>query len=186
MIEQKKVDEFYSKKWKSNIHLFRYSGTNLIKEVSDLNPALVIDAGCGLNFFKGKIPNVVGFDPVFNEADIKCTIMTAPFKDACADVIFAFGSVNFGTRDDIANHLIKLKSWLKPKGRLYMRGAPDGYDDGLKWFQWGVKEINYFAELVGFKLIRIQVEHNETGTIKERLFPHRYVWVYQRPEITND
>lgn len=186
MIDQEKVDAFYSTKWRSNIHLFKHSGENLIKEITDLNPTLVIDAGCGLNVFKGKIPNVIGFDPVFAEADIKCTIMTAPFKEYCADVVLAFGSVNFGTRDDIANHLIKIKSWLKPGALLYMRGAPDGYKDELQWYLWGVKDIKYFADLCGFKLVKIQIEYTETGVIKERKLPHRYVWVYQRPEIAND
>ena len=145
MIDQKAQDEFYRNFWQSNIHLFKHSGQNLVEEINKLNPGLVIDAGCGINFFKGKIKNLVGYDPVFEEADIVCGHWDAPFKPECADVILALGSVNWGNHDDIAHMLIKLKSWLKPGGRLYMRGAPGGYknDQGLKWFQWGTKEINY-------------------------------------------
>ena len=55
MLDQKAQDKFYSKEWRSNIHLFKHSGKNLINEINNLNPTLVIDAGCGINFFKGKI-----------------------------------------------------------------------------------------------------------------------------------
>lgn len=182
MINQSAQNNFYKKGWKSNIHLFKHSGENLIKEINDLSPLLVIDAGCGINFFKGKIKNLVGYDPVFEEADIKCDHYTAPFASNCADVILALGSVNWGSHDDIAHMLIKLKSWLKPGGRLYMRGAPGGYknDSGLEWFQWGTKEINYFADLLDFTVERTALEYNTTGTLQTREWPHRYVWVYRR------
>ena len=72
MIDQKAQDNFFKKNWQSNIHLFKYSGANLVKEINDLKPKLVIDAGCAINYFKGKIPNLVGYDPAFKEADIMC------------------------------------------------------------------------------------------------------------------
>ena len=184
MYDQKEVDDFYANGWKSNIHLFQYSGQNLVEEINALNPRLVIDAGCGINAFKNQIPNLIGFDPVFNEADIKCTIMTAPFRDQCADVILALGSVNFGNHDDVTLHLVKLKSWLRPGGSLYMRGAPGGYDNdkGLQWFRWGTREIVYFAELLDLELVRIEVEHNTEGVLDTRQYPHRYVWLYRKPQ----
>jgi hypothetical protein len=100
-------------------------------------------------------------------------------------VILALGSVNWGNHDDIANMLIKLKSWLKPGGRLYMRGAPGGYknDQGLKWFQWGTKEIDQFARLMDFTVERVEIEYNTAGTLKSREWPHRYVWLYRRKLI---
>ncbi|HAI37401.1 MAG TPA: hypothetical protein DCM40_04300, partial [Maribacter sp.] len=61
MIDQKAQDEFYRNFWQSNIHLFKHSGQNLVEEINKLNPGLVIDAGCGINFFKGKIKNLVGY-----------------------------------------------------------------------------------------------------------------------------
>ena len=182
MIDQEAQNNFYRTEWQSNIHLFKHSGDNLVDEVNKLDPDLVIDAGCGINFYKGKIKNVVGYDPVFKEADIICTHWTAPFKPESADVIFAFGSVNWGDHDDIANMLIKLKSWMKPGGRLYMRGAPGGYknDSGLQWFQWGTKEIDYFAKLLDFTVERVELEYNTSGTLATREWPHRYVWLYSR------
>ena len=54
MLDQNKLDAFYGNTWKANIHLFKHSGKNWIKQINDLNPELVIDAGCGENFFKGK------------------------------------------------------------------------------------------------------------------------------------
>ena len=186
MIDQKAQDDFYRNVWQSNIHLFKYSGKNLVDEINDLNPSLVIDAGCGINFLKGKVKNLIGYDPVFEkEADIVCGHWDAPFKPECADVVLALGSVNWGNHDDIANMLIKLKSWLKPGGRLYMRGAPGGYknDQGLKWFQWGTKEIDYYARLMDFTVERVEMEYNTDGTLPEREWPHRYVWLYRRKSI---
>jgi len=185
MIDQKAQDDFYRNVWQSNIHLFKHSGKNLVDEINDLGPELVIDAGCGINFLKGKIKNLIGYDPVFKEADIKCGHFDAPFKTECADVILALGSVNWGNHDDIANMLIKLKSWLKPGGRLYMRGAPGGYknDQGLTWFQWGTKEIDQFARLMDFTVERVEIEYNTSGTLKSREWPHRYVWLYRRKLI---
>tara|TARA_B110000858_G_scaffold198080_1_gene262457 strand:- start:2871 stop:3443 length:573 start_codon:yes stop_codon:yes gene_type:complete len=189
MINQKAQDNFFKKNWQSNIHLFKYSGANLVKEINDLKPKLVIDAGCAINYFKGKIPNLVGYDPAFKEADIMCGHFDAPFQPECADVILALGSVNWGNSDDVAHMLIKIKSWLKPGGRLYMRGAPGGYksDKGLQWFQWGMKEINYFARLMDFDIEWVQIEHNITGpdggTLSDRYWPHRYVWCYKRKLI---
>ena len=55
MIDQQAQDDFYRNVWQSNIHLFKHSGDNLVEEINSLNPSLVIDAGCGINFFKGKI-----------------------------------------------------------------------------------------------------------------------------------
>ena len=79
MIDQKAQDYFYRNVWQSNIHLFKHSGENLVKEINKTKPKFVIDAGCGLNFFKGKIPNLVGYDPVFDEADIVCCLLyTSP------------------------------------------------------------------------------------------------------------
>ena len=189
MIDQKAQDYFYRNIWQSNIHLFKHSGENLVDEINKLKPKLVIDAGCALNFFKGKIKNLVGYDPVFEEADFICGHFDAPFKPECADVILALGSINWGDHDDIANMLIKVKSWLKPGGRLYMRGAPGGYksDRGLQWFQWGMKEIHYYARLMDFNVHRCEIEYNLTGpdggTLPERLWPHRYVWYYTRKLI---
>ena len=81
MIDQKAQDYFYKNVWQSNIHLFKHSGDNLVNEINKLKPTLVIDAGCGLNFFKGKIKNLVGYDPVFKEAvKVTLTPMLASFS----------------------------------------------------------------------------------------------------------
>ena len=57
MLDQTKLNNFYGNNWKANIHLFKHSGKNWINQINKLNPSLVIDAGCGENFFKGKIKN---------------------------------------------------------------------------------------------------------------------------------
>ena len=62
MIDQKAQDDFYRNVCQSNIHLFKHSGDNLVDEINKLNPKLVIDAGCGINFLKGKIKNLIGYE----------------------------------------------------------------------------------------------------------------------------
>ena len=58
---------------------------NLIAELNALNPNLIIDAGCGTNPYKGKVPNVVGFDPatVYDTVDLNLS-----FEDVVKHNIF--------------------------------------------------------------------------------------------------
>lgn len=180
MQTQDQINDFYHTNWKSNFHKFRNSGFNLVDEINQLNPNLVIDAGCGENPLKGKIKNLVGFDPVHEQADFISTIESAPFSDACADVVLALGSVNFGSRNNVLGQLAILKSWVRHGGRIYMRGCPgDGYDnDGIEWFKWSVKDIESFADILDLEILSdIKIDYFE---VAGRKMPHRYVWVYGR------
>ena len=79
MIDQEAQDYFYKHVWQSNIHLFKHSGENLVEEINKLDPNLVIDAGCGINFLKGKIKNLIGYDPV-NKAALDGEQVDEAFK----------------------------------------------------------------------------------------------------------
>lgn len=78
---------------------FQYSGTNLIDEVNALSPSLVIDVGCGSNFFKGKIKNLIGFDRVYHEnLDFCSSIKDMVVENNSVDVLLALGSLQYFNR----------------------------------------------------------------------------------------
>ena len=39
--------------------------------LSEINPSEIVDIGCGMNFFKDILPNVIGIDPEHTYADIQ-------------------------------------------------------------------------------------------------------------------
>lgn len=104
---------------------FQYSGPNLIDEVNALSPSLVIDVGCGSNFFKGKIKNLIGFDKVYNEnLDFNCNINDMVVEDSSVDVLLALGSLQYYDRSTAYNDLSTIVKWVKPKGYIVMRTNP--------------------------------------------------------------
>ena len=152
MIDQEAQDYFYKHVWQSNIHLFKHSGENLVKEINKHKPKFVIDAGCALNFFKGKIPNLVGYDPVFKEADIICGHFDAPFKPECADVILALGSINFGDEDLINKQFKEMLRVSKPGAIIYFRVMPE--HNLNPYYPWTIEKV--IQKTLEFNLSYIQ------------------------------
>ena len=75
----------------------QYTGLALTPSVNALNPQLVLDIGCGQNFYTGKIQNLVGIDPYGSDADIQADYFSGIFEQI-ADVILVLGAflVAFG------------------------------------------------------------------------------------------
>jgi SAM-dependent methyltransferase len=89
----------------------------VIEKAVSMAPSLVIDAGCGTNLYKNKIPNLIGFDPGdYETADFKSTILEAEFKNKVADVILVQGSIQFISKPYIRKNIKKILSWLRPGG----------------------------------------------------------------------
>ena len=107
------------------------TGKKFIKEINKLNCNLVLDLGCGQNPYKGHINNLIGIDilddvlhdPLFYQ-DMYCDIKNLPFKDNVADVVIAFGSINFGDDEVIDSQFREAIRVLKEGGRFYFRGIP--------------------------------------------------------------
>ena len=92
-----------------------------------LNPELVIDVGCGHNFNKEKVQNLIGFDAMpYPNADMCCTILQAPFEENCADAIIAFSSMQMLNEEYRLECYEKIISWVKPNGLMEMRTNPLG------------------------------------------------------------
>ena len=161
----KGVDRFYTRfnykedTFKSHTE----SSYNLVDEINALDPKLVIDVGCGGNHLKGKIQNLIGVDAAkYEKADIQATHDELPniFKDNCADVVLALGSINVGDKPRIYRHLEKVINLCKPGGIIVMRNRlageeatvfPEGkqnfkHELGIHWYPWTLDEIHQATE----------------------------------------
>ena len=125
---------------------FPITGKKFIKEINNLNCNLVLDLGCGQNPYKGRINNLIGIDildnhlndPLFYQ-DLYCDIKKLPFKDNVADIVIAFGSINFGDDEVIDSQLREAIRVLKEGGRFYFRGIPK-FDHKL-YYNWTIEKL---------------------------------------------
>jgi hypothetical protein len=131
-INEKLKRKFNPNTWTGHLafRYYKYTGLNLINEINDLDPDLVIDAGCGHNRYKGHIKNLIGFDPQpFPFADIISNIEDINFRPESADVVMALGSIQFGDREYIESQVERITSWVKPGGFIVMRTMGEWFRD---------------------------------------------------------
>jgi len=105
--------------------------THIIPEFVDvctnLNPNLVIDAGCGRNLYRDIIPNLQGFDSGnYAEADFQSTILDADFEKDSADAVISQGVIHFYSKATIKKNIKEIVKWVKPGGKICMMV---NYDD---------------------------------------------------------
>ena len=94
----------------------------MYNRINALNPQLVIDVGCGRNYNKNSIKNLIGFDAMtYPEADIHCPILEAPFKPLSADAIIAYSVLQMLNEEYKIQCYEKIISWVKYDGLLEMR-----------------------------------------------------------------
>jgi hypothetical protein len=82
----------------------QYTGLALTAAVNQLNPRLVLDIGCGQNFYKDKIQNLVGIDPYGPDADISADYFSGVYGEI-ADVILVLGVLEYGSRQTVIDKL---------------------------------------------------------------------------------
>jgi len=162
-MDQEQLNEYFSTKWESNLDQYLYSGWNLINNIAD--DEWVLDVGCGPNPFKGKIKNLIGIDPAFDQADYKVTINQ--FKtDQKFDVAFCLGSINFGQGDKIISEINSVVKLLNKESRIYWRCNPGRKDHGnlecqqIDFFPWTFEVHKKFSNYFGFECVDLKLDSN--------------------------
>jgi hypothetical protein len=165
-VDQNYLNQYFGNIWYKNSDPCKNdtkSGLQLVDKIG--NYETVIDVGCGTNPFKGVIPNLVGIDPAFDQADVKCTIEEFT-TDQKFDVALCLGSINFGDVADIERQIEKIASLLHPHGRIYWRCNPGQKDhpdpgcDHINFYNWSIKEHFRLSNKFGFKLVECCWEQN--------------------------
>jgi len=162
-MNQEQLNEYFSTKWESNLDQYLYSGWNLINNIAD--DEWVLDVGCGPNQFKGKIQNLIGIDPAFDQADYKVTINEF-ITDQKFDVAFCLGSINFGSEDKIISEINSVVKLLNQESRIYWRCNPGRKDHGnlecqqIDFFPWTLDIHKKFSNDFGFECVDLRWDSN--------------------------
>jgi len=164
---------------------YKYSGENLVDEVNQLDPDLVIDVGCGHNRFKGRIKNLVGFDrEPFPFADLHLGIDEINFRPESADVVLVLGSIQFGDFDLVERHMDKIVPWVKPGGFVVMRAMQHHYSK-LPYrhahYIWTDADIEYFTKKYSFMIERGPWMEEVTNFDNTSVVSTRKVWWWKKP-----
>ena len=124
---------------------FQYSGDNLIDEVNSLNPTMVVDAGCGTNYFRGKINNLIGFDiDDYPNLDFRSSVSDMKIQLNSVDVVLALGIFQYSSREQTLKDLSTVVSWVRSGGHIVMRlkkfvseseSATSSYRWSQEWFE---------------------------------------------------
>lgn len=175
--DQEAITNYFSKEWPANhgtgIYHYRYSGQQIIDQI--LPGQSVIDVGCGLNLFKQKLPNLIGIDPSFDEADEKVTL--EDFKtDKTFDVALCLGSINFGNEDYVLDQISRVLKLLKSNGRIFWRCNPGLADHGseeckkITFFPWSIEKHVKYAEMFNCTLQTCLWDTNYIRPNQKRLY----------------
>lgn len=163
MHDQTILNKYFSSSWGSSLSGYVHSGYAVLDRISPTDH--VIDVGCGPNFFKGRLPHVVGVDPAHPNADVYSTIEEFE-TDRLFDVALCFGSINFGTEDIITKQIDKINSLLKPSAKVFWRLNPGFYDHHnseqykIHLYAWSFPRLNKFAEQYGFTQMNCAYDTN--------------------------
>ena len=167
-LDSKYLARFFGEIWKPNTDAHTFTGWQIVEEVNKLNPKAVLDVGCGYHPFKGRIHNIVGIDPYNNCADYMVDILEYKVKPESYDVIIAFGSINFNSREDIEARFSHCIDLLSKGGKIFMRCNP-----GIQWkngpyveiFKWSFEVVNNLAEKYNLQLDAFKQESNGSGRL---------------------
>lgn len=184
MLMQDRINSYYqhvyasiSVKDKIETHKkFAHSGFALLKKIP--SDAKILDVGCGYNIFKPYFPNLIGIDPVTNQADFRVTLEEFQSNDQY-DVILCLGTIQHGDIEYVKNQVQKLVSLLTPNGKIYWRSnlIPRGTNrkeskvllsDGFIWTPDIHKEL---CSKFGFVLADLQYDsYDHTRSDATRLY----------------
>ena len=163
-LSERYILRFFGEIWKPRTGDYEHTGWELAEEINRLNPASVLDVGCGYHPFKGRIQNLVGIDPYNNCADYEVDILDYRVKSESHDVIIALGSINFNSRADIESRFAHCVSLLKTGGKFFLRanpGIPHKTGPYVEIFPWTFEIVNEFAEKYNLHLDTFKKDAND-------------------------
>ena len=97
-----------------------------IEKLTEKNPDIILDIGCGWNIFKKYIPNIIGLDIDFDNinffADIKGFVNDEYVKlhKNYFESAFSINALHFGSISNLENIIVNFVSMIKPKGRGFL------------------------------------------------------------------
>lgn len=163
-LSERYILRFFGEIWRPRTDDYSHTGWQLAEEVNKLNPASVLDVGCGYHPFKGRIQNLIGIDPYNNCADYQVDILDYKVKPESHDVIIALGSINFNSEDEIEERFSHCISLLKKGGKFFLRanpGIPHKTGPYVDIFPWSFEIVNKFAEKYNLKIETFKKDANE-------------------------
>lgn len=104
--------------------LWQYAGANVAKKISDTER--VIDIGCGNNWLKPLVKNLIGIDAINDRADIKIQLQDF-VTDEKFDVAIVFGSMNNLTPEDLRKNISLIINLLTPSAKIFWRTMGPGW-----------------------------------------------------------
>jgi len=174
------LGKYFSGIWPAK-HSYPESGKFLINFIKSTKNDNVIDIGCGDNYYKDKVPNLIGLDPYHDAADIKKSLEEYKPK-IYFDHVIALGSLNFGSHPKDTKHIEtmfkKMVDMTFKGGYLHFRFNP-GLDHKpikkdkfsfmyIDWYPWTREWIYELLQKYNLKLIRFALEYNHQND--ERFF----------------
>ena len=86
------------------------------------NPKVIADIGCGHNWFKRYIPNVVGYDNFHKNADVQenfdANFINNHYEEF--EAAFSINALHFISIDNLGNMLLDFAKIIKPGGRAFL------------------------------------------------------------------
>jgi hypothetical protein len=165
-INQDLLNTYFFTTWRQKnetIDRFQFSGFNLIDRIQ--LGERVLDIGCGLNQFTGNIPNLIGIDPAFPEADFQTTLEDYARSNTMIrfNAVFCLESINFGTSEDIERQIRLIVQLLRRKSqsRIYWRSSTHPFDD-IEVYPWTFDEHIRLANLFNFEITEMEWDLNDT------------------------
>lgn len=163
-IDKKYSARFWGGIWQPRTEIYQYTGWNVVDTINKANPKAVLDVGCGFNQFKARIPNLVGIDAYNNSADYMVDILDYAVPDNTYDHVIVFGSINFGTFDDIDKRFKKVIALTAPNGTIYVRANPGVAHKNGPWidiFPWNFDSAFKIAELHNCELVTFKKDNGD-------------------------
>jgi len=165
------ISEYFGKVWTHDTE-YKWTGNYLIDEINSLKPNRVLDVGCGFNYYKGKINNLIGIDPYNDKADMKVSIEEFG-NNIKYDVIMALGSINFGDDKIIEHQMRCIDKLLDTDGQLFMRLNPgldhhwaEGKSSEINFYPWSKEKISNFALAYGYSIVAWEEDPNMHGALR--------------------